>query len=124
MLQQQQQQQQQQESGRSVVDRQAALQAESKPVASSIGGHASQGNPAAFDKQAQQAQHEAPQHVEAWLVGAPAQPRTAVNPAADADNKSQVNKCVFCEVLQWRWQYLWSTERKCVPAQAITSNMC
>ena len=94
--QQQQQQQQQQESGTSVIDRQVALQAESKPVASSIGGHANKGNPAAFDKQAQQAQqaqHEAPQNVEAWLVGAPAQPRTAVSAAADADNKSQVNKC-------------------------------
>jgi len=101
-----QQQQQQQESGAGVVDRQTLLQAQSEPVTSSTWHHASQGNPAASDKQAQQAQQaqpaqrEAPHNVEAWLDGAPAQPRTAVHPAAvaDADGKSQVNKC-FCEVL-------------------------
>ena len=95
---QQQQQQQQQESETRVVDRQVALQAQSEPVTSSTWDHANQGNPAALDKQAQQAQQaqrEAPQNVEAWFHGAPAQPRTAVHPAADADadGKSQVNKC-------------------------------
>ena len=94
----QQQQQQQQESETRVDDRQVALQAQSEPVTSTTWHHASQGNPAALDKQAQQAQQaqrEAPQNVEAWLDGAPAQPRTAVHPAAvaDADGRSQVNKC-------------------------------
>ena len=102
--QQQQQQQQQQESGTRVVDRQVAAQAQSELVTSSTWDRASQGNQAAFDKQAQQAQqaqHEAPQDVEAWLDGAPAQPRTAVHLAAvaDADSKSQVSIC-FCQVLK------------------------
>ncbi|KAA6418583.1 MAG: hypothetical protein FRX49_11408 [Trebouxia sp. A1-2] len=92
--QQQQLQQQQQESGTRVVDGQLVLQAQSEPVTSSTGDHASQGNPAAWDKQAQQAQQaqrEAPQNVEACFHGAPTQPETAVLPAAvaDADNKSQ-----------------------------------
>jgi type V secretory pathway adhesin AidA len=105
--QQQQQQQQQQDSGTRVVDRQVTLQAQSEPVTSSTWDHASQGNPAAVDKQAQeaqqaqQAQREAPQNVGAWLDGAPAQPRAAEHLAAvaDADGKSQVS-IRFCQMLK------------------------
>ena len=89
------QQQQQQESDKKVDDRQVALQTQSEPVTSSTWDHASQGNPAALDKQAQQAQqapHEAPQNVEAWLDGAPAQPKTAKHLAATADGDGKVNK--------------------------------
>ena len=103
----QQQQQQQQESETRVDDRRVALQAQSEPVTSSTWDHASQGNPAAVDKQAQeaqqaqQAQREAPQNVGAWLDGAPAQPRAAEHLAAvaDADGKSQVS-IRFCQMLK------------------------
>ncbi len=82
-----QQQQQQQESGTRVVDRHVALQAQSEPVTSNTWDHASQGNPAASDKLAQQAQQAERE--------APAQPRNAVHLAAVADvnGKHQVNKC-------------------------------
>ena len=120
--QQQQLQQQQQESGTRVVDGQLVLQAQSEPVTSSTGDHASQGNPAAWDKQAQQAQQaqrEAPQNVEACFHGAPTQPETAVLPAAvaDADNKSQVNKCFAEHGIGNPVEH----KRRCSPAQAITS---